>query len=474
MPIAASSAFIDLCQSQLQLLNQTLGALSAVVYVTEAAAATPPNFVPIFRYPQSSAEVTAPLALPDAPMALPDVESHAVLPPWQPATDRFEQRASAPPALKRPENAPNSEPESDIDQAPSERQLVLPLIHQETVVGAMVIVHHERQWRRDERRQLQQVADGVAAGYVLERQNQWLQQRLRAKHQIQGQQSEIFHNLLHQFRNPLTALGTFGKLLLRRLSPEDPNYSVATSIVRESERLAALVEDFDDAVDRGDADRSAGDWTLLTEPETRLPPSAATQPAAAARQLPGGLGHQLQITPQPLLPLLEPLATLGQALASERQLHFYAGLPEATLGVEVDAQALEEMAGNLLDNALKYARPDDWVWLQVNAPKPTAWQIGIAIGDTGPGIPIEDQPHLFERSYRGIQANSDIPGTGLGLAIAQELAAQMQGRIELISPLSAAAQAWIPPMVLANRSLTDSPGTLFILWLPIADVVVAS
>ncbi|MEL6139786.1 MAG: ATP-binding protein, partial [Cyanobacteria bacterium J06628_6] len=89
-------------------------------------------------------------------------------------------------------------------------------------------------------------------------------------------------------------------------------------------------------------------------------------------------------------------------------------------------------------------------------------------------IPIEDQPHLFERSYRGIQANSDIPGTGLGLAIAQDLAAQMQGRIELISPLSAAAQAWIPPMVLANRSLTDSPGTLFILWLPIADVVVAS
>ena len=132
------------------------------------------------------------------------------------------------------------------------------------------------------------------------------------------------------------------------------------------------------------------------------------------------------------------------------------------------------MAGNLLDNALKYARPDDWVWLQVNSPKPTAWQIGIAIGDTGPGIPIEDQPPLFERSYRGIQANSDIPGTGLGLAIAQELAAQMQGRIELISPLSAAAQAWIPPMVLANRSLTDSPGTLFILWLPIADVVVAS
>ncbi|HBY80405.1 MAG TPA: hypothetical protein DEG47_26095, partial [Cyanobacteria bacterium UBA11148] len=44
--------------------------------------------------------------------------------------------------------------------------------------------------------------------------------------------------------------------------------------------------------------------------------------------------------------------------------------------------------------------------------------MGIAICDTGPGIPPEDLEHLFERHYRGVQAGTSIPGTGLGLAIA--------------------------------------------------------
>ena len=348
---------------------------------------------------------------------------------------------------------------------------MLPLIHQETVVGAMVILHHERCWRRDERQHLQQVADGVAAGYVLERQNHWLQQQLQVKRQLQGQQSEVFHNLLHQFRNPLTALGTFGKLLLKRLPTEDPNRTIATSIVRESERLSDLVQDFDHTVEMGDASWQSGAAAETAGLTTDERPPALTGERSPTQLLPAaedrltaGLGHELTLVTQPLRPLLEPLVALGQTLAVDRQIQFVGVLPAMPQTVAVDAQALQEVIRNLLDNALKYAGAGNWAWLQAAVRIGDTARVGIAVGDTGDGIPLVDQARLFERYYRGIQADGQLPGTGLGLAIARDLVTQMQGEIELISPLSTAAQTWVPPEVQAQGF--PRAGTLFIVWLP--------
>lgn len=514
MPVA-SPAFVDLCQAQFQLLHQTLGTISAVVYVTEAAAATPPDFVPVFRYPHTAARPGPSFETPQgAPRPLPETltgDASYLRPTDQPpslssstatpqTTDQRQQTVSYPnsaapdpTASNAPENAPENAPDADgLNQATSEQQLVLPLMHQETVVGAMVILHHERHWQRHEQQYLQQVADGIAAGYILERQNQWLQQQLQTKRQIQGQQSEIFHNLLHQFRNPLTALGTFGKLLVKRLPSEDPNRSIATSIVRESERLSGLVKDFDHTVEIGDShwqsvndlDQQSPNTQPDSKPTYELPsesalsgnPLPAQLPPVAGQHVPAGLGHELTLVRQPLKPLVEPLLILSKTLAAERQLNFAGQLPSIPLTVTVDTQAFQEVVRNLLDNALKYARPDDWVWLQVQADRTAApTRVGIAIGDTGAGIPLADQARLFERNYRGVQAQGNIPGTGLGLAIAKDLITQMQGEIELISPLSIAHLDWVPPAVQTQHFPHPSPpsqgkalgGTLFIIWIPL-------
>ncbi|MEO0540016.1 MAG: sensor histidine kinase [Cyanobacteria bacterium P01_A01_bin.105] len=482
---AASSAFIDLCQAQFRLLHQTLGTLSAVVYVTEVATATPPDFVPVFHYPQSDPR-----------------SSFEAASRWLPQTAGLGTVNPSPfPGDALPSESV-SERRAEMGLPSSEQQVVLPLIHQDAVVGAMVVIHHERRWRRNEQRQLQQVADTVAAGYVLERQSQWLQQQLRTKRQLQGQQSEIFHNLLHQFRNPLTALGTFGKLLVRRLPAEDPNHAIANSMVRESQQLSALVKDFDQTVEMGDADWQSLDDRLddslddtvldamaldglTVEGRGRLAAGDSeaarpSLPAAAPQSLPAGLGHALTLTDQALLPLMEPLLALGQTLAVDRQLRFYGVLPSADLRVRVDAQALQEVTRNLLDNALKYASPGDWVWLAGivdarpgdtrpggNPPGPP--RVGIAVGDTGAGIPVADQPHLFERRYRGVQSEGSIPGTGLGLAIAQDLVTQMDGQIELLSPITSAD--WVPAdirfQVMAGAGGSLLRGTLFIVWLPL-------
>ena len=109
----------------------------------------------------------------------------------------------------------------------------------------------------------------------------------------------------------------------------------------------------------------------------------------------------------------------------------------------------------MIDNGLKYTRGGDKIQLDLEMKylTPEAKMLGIAISDTGCGIPQADQKRIFERHYRGIQAQSQIPGTGLGLAIANELVTRMHGEIELISP---------------NNLSEDNPGTTLIVWLPIS------
>jgi len=138
--------------------------------------------------------------------------------------------------------------------------------------------------------------------------------------------------------------------------------------------------------------------------------------------------------------------------------------------ISSSAKALREVLSNLLDNALKYTPAEGQVYLEVSTnwysplPRAHAGWLGIAIWDTGPGIPPQDLAHLFERHYRGVQAQTDIPGTGLGLAIARGLVQQMQGEIQVFSPAQQCQMVhFVPP-----PPPTAGPGTAFVVWLPLA------
>ena len=170
-----------------------------------------------------------------------------------------------------------------------EQQLVVPLMYTEVVVGLLVTVRPDRAWLNEERQHIETVAESLAAGCVLERHNHWLQHQLSQKRSLQSRQSEIFHNLLHQFRNPLTAVSTFGQLLVRRLATEDPNQAVATGIVRESKRLRELVSHFDQAVAIGDADLTVEGATpaLLPAAQRLLAPRDQCLPGSRRAQCQG-------------------------------------------------------------------------------------------------------------------------------------------------------------------------------------------
>ena len=108
---------------------------------------------------------------------------------------------------------------------------------------------------------------------------------------------------------------------------------------------------------------------------------------------------------------------------------------EDAIAVAGDADRLKQLMINLVGNAIQYTPPGGSVTL--NLKRQDGWAV-FSVSDTGPGIPPEHLPHIFERFYRVDKsrsryeagANGASSGAGLGLSIAQWIAQSHGGRIE--------------------------------------------
>ena len=102
-----------------------------------------------------------------------------------------------------------------------------------------------------------------------------------------------------------------------------------------------------------------------------------------------------------------------------------------------DASLVREMVVVLLDNAVKFTPAGGTVRVRVApAPEPT-----LIVEDTGPGIPADQLPHVFERFYRGDASRPRAGGAGLGLSIAQWVADAHGARITLSAEPGAGTRA---------------------------------
>lgn len=105
--------------------------------------------------------------------------------------------------------------------------------------------------------------------------------------------------------------------------------------------------------------------------------------------------------------------------------------PEAPLTLYADPERIEEVVSILVDNAAKYTQPGGSVTVATAGRK---GDIVISVSDSGPGIPAEDLPFIFERFYRSDQSRSvESGGFGLGLAIAKQIIESASGLIDVTS-----------------------------------------
>jgi signal transduction histidine kinase len=106
---------------------------------------------------------------------------------------------------------------------------------------------------------------------------------------------------------------------------------------------------------------------------------------------------------------------------------------EGPVMVDIEAEQLQLLCGNLLLNALQHSPAGSAIRAVVQQ---SGTQIELAIEDDGEGIAAQDLPHVFERFYRGDPSRSrNTGGTGLGLAICKAIASRWQGSIDIASDL---------------------------------------
>lgn len=112
---------------------------------------------------------------------------------------------------------------------------------------------------------------------------------------------------------------------------------------------------------------------------------------------------------------------------------------DLALMVFADEHRIEQVVVNLVNNAIKYA-PDSYrIFLQVEK---TGEMARISVKDTGPGIPADKIPHLFDRYYRADPSGKQVSGLGLGLYISAEIVQRHGGHIGVDSVVGTGSSFW--------------------------------
>ena len=194
-----------------------------------------------------------------------------------------------------------------------------------------------------------------------------------------AQQEQFLSDASHELKTPLTVILSSAELLNQSALPEQAVY--IDNIREESRRMKLLVEDM---LTLSRAQRSTGS---LPEQTADLSEAAMT---AALRFEPVAFeaGKRLEYDIAPELPVRGDGGKLGQALAA------------------------------LLDNAVKYSAGGTDI--RLTAEKQGRFAV-VAVADSGPDIPADKLPHIFDRFYRADEARTDGDSFGLGLPIAKAI-----------------------------------------------------
>lgn len=210
---------------------------------------------------------------------------------------------------------------------------------------------------------------------------------------LNDERRRFLRRLDHELKNPLTAIRA-GLANLLEAPSQETRQEAFSSIETQALRLSRL----------------AADLRKLAELETRPVESTTVDMAA----------------------MLQEAFTLAEDYPEACDRRLTLTLPKAPWPlpkISGDQDLLLLALHNLLDNAIKFTRPGDTV--EVRAFEDGS-NVVVEVADTGPGIPEEEIPHVWEELYRG-QGARGIPGSGLGLALVRAIAERHKGQVNLRS-----------------------------------------
>jgi signal transduction histidine kinase len=128
-----------------------------------------------------------------------------------------------------------------------------------------------------------------------------------------------------------------------------------------------------------------------------------------------------------LADLLKKIVSLFTPQAKSKSIDLSLDLQSTDLQLKVDPQRLEQVIGNLIGNSLRYAPGNGSII--VKAEKVSSG-VEIKISDTGPGVPEEELPFIFDRFWRSEKSRARVTGgAGLGLTISKQLVEAQGGTI---------------------------------------------
>jgi two-component system OmpR family sensor kinase len=199
----------------------------------------------------------------------------------------------------------------------------------------------------------------------------------------------------HELRTPLAAIRGYAELARRHPGPVPGDIAHALARVEsESARMSVLVDEL----------------LLLAQLDAGRP--LAKEPVDLSRLA---------------------IDTISDARAASPGHHWALELPDEPVLVEGDEHRLHQVLANLMSNAAKHTPEETIVTLAIaTAEDPPT--VRVSVTDTGPGIPDDLQPALFERFVRGDSARSNGgASTGLGLAIVQAVTVAHGGTVSVTS-----------------------------------------
>lgn len=229
---------------------------------------------------------------------------------------------------------------------------------------------------------------------------------------LEEAQRKFIANVSHDFRSPLTSIKGYIEAIKDGTIPYEMQDKYLNIILFETERLNKL-----------------------------------TQGMLELNKY-GKKGTMLDIADFDINNTIKMVVQAFEGTCLEKKISFELILTGPTLFVSADVSKIQQVLYNLIDNAIKFSRPDSSITIETTGKNE---KVFISVKDTGIGIPKDSIKKIWERFYKtDLSRGKDKTGTGLGLSIVKEIILAHEENINVIS--------------------TEGVGTEFIFTLPLAKI----